>query len=106
METVEVVIKIPKVAYDIISQQADDSYDAVTTFPETIGSAIANGTALQKGHGRLGDLDALYTDISNGIKAGNYEEGYEQYGHINNLDDVLETIKFADPVIEADKEVE
>ena len=40
---------------------------------------ISKGTPLPKGHGRLGDLDALEKEMINGIKAGNYEEGYERY---------------------------
>lgn len=38
----------------------------------------------------------LLTDIDNGIKAGNYEEGYEQYQNINNMDDIIEAIEWAD----------
>ena len=71
-----------------------------------IENAIANGTPLPKGHGRLGDLDALETEMVNGIHAGNYEEGYEEYGHINNMDDCVECVKYADTIIEADKESE
>ena len=67
---------------------------------------IKNGTPLPKGHGRLGDLDALETEMVNGIHAGNYEEGYEEYGHINNMDDCVECVKYADTIIEADKESE
>ena len=55
-------------------------------------------------HGRLGDLDALEKDVINGIRAGNYEDGYEQYGHINNMDDCIEAIRFADTILEATEE--
>lgn len=61
-------------------------------------------TVLPEGHGRLGDLDALEKEIVNGIKAGNYEEGYETFAHINNMDDCVECVKYADTIIEADKE--
>ena len=96
MGTVEVVIRIP------------EKYIEGSLFNgiEKIMKAVREGTVLPKGHGRLGDLDTLYGDVINGIKAGNYEEGYEEYGHINDMDDVLETIKYADVVIEADKEAE
>jgi hypothetical protein len=67
---------------------------------------IKEGTPLPKGHGRLGDLDTLEKEIINGIKAGNYEEGYEEYEHINNIDDCVECIKYAPTIIEADEEVE
>ena len=41
---------------------------------------------------------ALLEEIENGIKAGNYEEGYEEQPHINDMDDILECIKYADSV--------
>lgn len=41
---------------------------------------------------------ALLEEIGNGIKAGNYEEGYEKYAHINDMDDIIECIKYADSV--------
>ena len=63
---------------------------------------VANGTPLPKGHGRLGDLDALETEIVNGIRAGNYEEGYETFVHINNIDDCVDCVRYADVIIEAD----
>ena len=54
-------------------------------------------------HGRLGDLDALYEEISNGNKAYNGIEGYDgEYPNIANVDDCLEAIKYADTVIEAE----
>ena len=42
--------------------------------------------------------EALLEEIENGIKAGNYEEGYEEYPHINDMDDIIECIKYADSV--------
>lgn len=74
--------------------------------PYGVVCAIMNGTPLPKGHGRLGDLDALETEMVNGIKAGNYEEGYETFAHINDIDDCVECVKYADTIIEADKESE
>lgn len=67
---------------------------------------IKNGTPLPKWHGRIGDLDVLEQDMINGIKAGNYEEGYEKFPHINDMDDCIECIKYADAIIEADNESE
>ena len=51
------------------------------------------------------DRTKLLTEISNGIKAGNYEEGYEEYTNINDMDDIIETIKYSDKadVIERSK---
>lgn len=68
--------------------------------------AIANGIQLPKGHGRLGDLDALEQEMINGINAGNFEEGYETFAHINDMDDCVECVKYADTIIEADSESE
>lgn len=54
-------------------------------------------------HGRLGDLDALYEEISNGNKAYNGLEGYDgEYQHIGNVDDCMDVIKMANTVIEAE----
>ena len=54
-------------------------------------------------HGRLGDLDALYEEISNGNKAYNGIEEYDgKYPNIGNVDDCLDAIKYADTVIEAE----
>lgn len=72
---------------------------------DMLDNAFCNATPLPKGHGRLGDLDILEQEVVNGIKAGNYEEGYEKYWHINNVDDCVECVKLADTIIEADKEV-
>ena len=73
---------------------------------ESVALSIIGGAKLPKGHGRLGDLDALEKEIVNGIKAGNYEEGYEAFANINNMDDCVECVKYADTLIEADKESE
>jgi len=94
MADIELVVKIPERLWT--KQLTVDNYIEVV-------NAVANGTPLPKGHGRLGDLDELEKDIINGIRSGNYEEGYEQYGHINNMDDCVECVKFAPTIIEADK---
>lgn len=67
-------------------------------------NAIRNGIPLPKGHGRLGDLDKLEKEIDGGVKAGLMIEGYENYSNINDVDDCLECVKYADAIIEADKE--
>lgn len=96
MANIDVVIKIDEEEYKKIK--------AYTSFMPWTEYLIKNGTPLPKGHGRLGDLDALEKEIVNGIKAGNYEEGYETFAHINNMDDCVECVKYADTIIEADKE--
>ena len=55
-------------------------------------------------HGDLIDREILEQGLRNGIKAGNLEEGYEHYANINNMDDCVECVKYADTVIEAEGE--
>ena len=59
---------------------------------------------LPEKHGDLIDRDAVTKEMINGIRAGNYEEGYEKYPNINNMDDCVECVKYADTVIEAEGE--
>lgn len=94
----QIVIDIPDGIYEEICNASfplQDGYRLVAW--------IKNGTLFPKGHGRLGDLDALEKKIVNGLKAGNYEEGYETFAHINNMDDCVECVKYAPTIIEADK---
>ena len=48
--------------------------------------------------------DELIADMINGIRAGNLEEGYERYQNINNVDDCVNCVRYADTVIEAEGE--
>lgn len=59
---------------------------------------------LPESHGRLIDADELKTDMINGIRAGNLEEGYERYRNINDIDDCVDYVRYADTVIEAEGE--
>ena len=92
METVEIVIKMPKDKYDEVMTMKG----LLQAMPDVFryGVAVVNGTVLPKGHGRLGDLDAYLKDTP-----------------IRNVDDtwikesyVYESIINAPTVIEADKE--
>ena len=94
----QIVIDIPDYDY----KQIKEYYEKNDTVEATY-SYIYHGTPLPKGHGRMGDLDALETEMVNGINAGNYEEGYENFAHINNMDDCVECVKYAETIIEADK---
>lgn len=92
----------------IVIDIPEEYYKAIKEIPVEQSSAdmllIRNGTPLPKGHGRLGDLDALETGMVNGIRAGNYEEGYETFAHIVDMDDCVDYVRYADTIIEADKE--
>jgi hypothetical protein len=98
-EDIELVIKIPEEVYKKAQEIPNAQWDAVWL-------AIKHGSQLPKGHGRIGDLDALEQEMINGIKAGNYEDGYDDYSHINNIDDCVVCVRCADAIIEADREVE
>lgn len=59
---------------------------------------------LPESHGRLIDADELIDDMVNGIRAGNLEKGYERYQNINDVDDCVDCVRYADTVIEAEGE--
>lgn len=93
---VDIVIKIPDKFYEIIKLNEYEAYQGC------LWDIIRDGIPIPKGHGRLIDADALETEMVNGIHAGNYEEGYEEYEHINDMDDCVDCVKYADTIIEAD----
>lgn len=84
----QIVIDIPDEAYNLISGKIDavniDLYS-------TLISSVKNGTPLPKGHGRLGDLDALQKEVSS-WGMNDYEPS-----------DFIDEIDRADTIIEADK---
>lgn len=92
MADIELVIKIPEEDYERIKNSDDMNFNV-----------IKNGTPIPKGHGDLIDRSKLLVELECGIRAGNYEEGYEKYPHINDMDDCFDTVKYADTIIEADK---
>ena len=98
----QIVIEIS----DTLKRIADNE-DAKTfshmVWQAIVMDAIKNGQPLPEGHGRLGDLDALETEMTNGIKAGLLIDGYEEYQHINDIDDCVECVRNADALIEADR---
>lgn len=82
----QIVIDIPEEEYEEIINREDCGLHVLT-------KAIANGTPLPKGHGRLIDADALYSDGGGewdgiGITKNTYSE---------------RVIKDAPTIIEADK---
>ena len=97
MANIELIIRMSEEDYNVLQSASYYSFDKYVAY-----LAMKNGTPLPKGHGRLGDLDALEKDMVNGIKAGNYEDGYDNYSHINNMDDCVECVKYADTIIKAD----
>lgn len=67
METVEVVIRIPKNIYeDLFNKELQDWFieSEVNFYGLKIGKAIQKGTVLPKGHGRLIDADVATKDVN------------------------------------------
>ena len=91
METVEVVIRIPKRTYDRVSERGIIAYGDDAYY---IGHAIENGTVLPKGHGRLIDNNKIrFVDEE-------FEDGRTyMIAHVTDIDNTP-------TVIEADKEVQ
>lgn len=90
MTDIELVVKIPKEIYKA-SQIVDAKHEDVIQIPLEV---IANGKPLPKGHGRLGDLDALREEVSS-WGMNDYEPS-----------DFTDAIDQADTIIEASKEQE
>ena len=82
----------------IVIDIPEEYYKAITKIPNHQCTAdmliIKNGTPLPKGHGRLGDLDALREEVSS-WGMNDYEPS-----------DFTDEIDRADTIIEADKENE
>ena len=77
---IKVVIELDKDLYEGIAGKNDCEVEPrviVRDFQATIADAIANGTPLPKGHGRLGDLDLLEKTVradTNYLCAGDKNE--------------------------------
>lgn len=95
METVEVVIRLPKEYLDEI--KAWNSMFGTTMLNET-DIAILSGTILPQGHGRLIDADALRTKLNTTLREKNISTDAEM---LMVLVDLLDN---APVIVEADKE--
>lgn len=85
MSDVELVIKIPERDYYLACKYSDALIAAYAHY-------IKEGTVIPKGHGRLGDLDALREEVSSW--------GMNDYEPSDFTDEIDRT----DTIIEADKE--
>ena len=90
----EIIIRIPEDKYDRLIQQMRLDRN----FKECEITELGE-------HGRLGDLDALEEEMIGGINAGLMIDGYEDYSHINDTEDCLECVKYADTIIKANHPV-
>jgi hypothetical protein len=95
----ELVVKRPE-CIELVIKISEDSYKATCNgwmLPpdvEDVVQGIKNGTPLPKGHGKLGDLDALREEVSS-WGMNDYEPS-----------DFTDAIDQVDAIIEADREVE
>ncbi len=88
MADIELVIKIDEKAYNALTHTKFDANLVV----DEMRKSIANGTPLPKGHGKLGDLDALREEVSS-WGMNDYEPS-----------DFIDAIDQADTIIESDEE--
>ena len=88
----KLVIDIPDAQCEIILR-SDETWAASCASKEAMMYAIKTGTQLPKGHGRLGDLDALRKEVSS-WGMNDYEPS-----------DFIDEIDRADTIIEADRGV-
>lgn len=87
----KIVIDIPEDSY-----KATCSGSMLPPDVKNVINAIKNGTPLPKGHGRIGDLDAVMDDINQSIKEmtniGIAIDGEYLWGKLNDAIDNAETI--------------
>lgn len=97
MEIVEVVIRVPKELYEAIIKDIEQEnwYDEDAPIDKTM-RAIANGTVLSKGHGRLIDADAEIKAMENMKVSGDCFKACVKYVKLE--------MESAPTIIEADKE--
>lgn len=88
MADIELVIKIPEEDYLVYSELSEKEKANELTYYEKM---IAYGTPLPKGHGRIGDLDALRCENTD----------FDTY---NDYCIMFDEIEAADTIIKADKE--
>lgn len=91
MADIELVIKIPEEAYKLLKN--DEGVDWLGA--EHILNAVANGTLLPKGRGRLGDLDLLAKRIKSKPPIG-------EVGKVV-LEECYQEVLHATPLIEVDR---
>lgn len=86
----QIVIDIPEVFYEALRKTDEiiSGQRSGKTFMSVIYNAVANGTPLPKGHGRLIDADRLW-------------DSYHDLGY-----DFYEAFDLAETIIEADMESE
>lgn len=107
MKEVELVIKIPEEIYKRILPYRDfPLISNLTTDSLKLTHAVANGTPIPKGHGRIGDLDKLKANIEE------YRDTYDrngddyEFGKYTAYDMSIDAIDETPTIIEADRSEE
>ena len=101
--TMKLVIDIPQEEYEDILNGIEHARIAGVSIG-ILNQAIENGTPLPKGHGRLGDLDALIERLLPKYYDWFGEGEQDDFSRGNNsmLEEVVEAIKEFPTIIEAD----
>ena len=92
----KLIIEISEVTANEIKDNAMFAKEIASSIKWDITNAIANGTPLPKGHGRLGDLSKIYDRLNDAQIEGTVE--YKGLGEAKQI------ICDAPTIIEADKE--
>ncbi len=94
MADIELVVKIPEIEYEHLTNK-ENFYSLTKSKQEWLINKtldrVVDGTPLPKGHGRIGDLDALREEVSS-WGMNDYEPS-----------DFIDVIDQADTIIDADK---
>lgn len=99
MADIELIIKMPEKTVNAIKDNAMFAGTIPRDILWDITSAIVNGTPLPKGHGRLGDLDALKKRFLE-MAEDPWNIGV---GISSDIEDMADVISNAPTIIEADK---
>lgn len=94
MSDIELVIKISEEDFEIMKHNIAVNNPLCPLSQEEMVAKVANGIPLPKGHGKIGDLDALREEVSS-WGMNDYEPS-----------DFTDAIDQADTIIDADKESE
>jgi len=110
MADIELVIKIPEVYFEALKKTDEivSGQRSGKTLMSVIYNAVANGTPLPKGHGRLVETNTIQSmakkKAEDCFPEGRYYYGYRRalFDFVKDIDDIDD----ASIIIEADKESE
>ena len=97
----QIVIEIDELSYEVTLMLVKAGEGSAADI------AVANGTPLPKGHGRLGDIDGIadyFREVRRKLKASDYKTASEFHTRDNMLLNTEQFIRTCG-IIEADKEV-